>query len=265
MLEFQNVSLIRSRKELVSGVNWVVEPNERWVVIGPNGAGKTTLLQLAAAQLHPSKGTVKVLDQELGRVDVFELRPRIGMASAILADQLPKAESVADVVISAAYGVTGRWRENYEQADFERADDIMFQLRIDDLAQRTYGTLSEGERKRVQIARAMMTDPELLLLDEPASGLDLAAREDLVDTISDICENEFAPATIMVTHHVEEIPQGASHIMLMNHGKVVAAGYLDFTLTSENLSKAFDFPLEVFKMDGRWTAHAVRGRANRAI
>ncbi|MDR3070564.1 MAG: ABC transporter ATP-binding protein [Propionibacteriaceae bacterium] len=264
VIELRDVSVVRSRSTLLSGINWAVNPDERWVIIGPNGAGKTTLLQICAAQMFPSRGTAWVLGSQLGRIDVFELRPRIGVSSAAMSDRIPKGELVKDVVVSAAYGVTGRWIEVYEAVDYDRADELMFQMRIDHLMNRTFGTLSEGERKRVQIARALMTDPELLLLDEPASGLDLAAREDLVDTISDICEDSSAPATVMVTHHVEEIPVAATHILMLNHGRVVVAGPINTSLNSETLSRAFEWPLEVNYLDGRWTAHTIR-RASRAF
>ncbi|MDR1851239.1 MAG: ABC transporter ATP-binding protein [Propionibacteriaceae bacterium] len=264
VIDIQGVSIIRSRATLLDHVSWRVEEGERWVIVGPNGAGKTTLLQIAAAQMFPSQGDAWILGQKLGKVDVFELRPRIGMSSAALAERIPKSEAVSDAVVSAAYGVTGRWREHYEEQDFARADEIMFQLRIDHLASRTFGTLSEGERKRVQIARALMSDPELLLLDEPASGLDLAAREDLIGTIDDIFEDPSAPTTVMVTHHVEEIPETTTHLLLLNHGQVVASGPIVKTLTSANLSEAFNWPLEVQRYDRRWVAYT-RRHANRAI
>jgi len=182
----------------------------------------------------------------------------VGVASAALADRIPKSERVADVVVSAAYAVMGRWREDYDEADHARARMLMAQLRVDHLADRTFGTLSEGERKRVQIARALMTDPELLLLDEPAAGLDLAGREALVDTLSDLCEDDYAPATVLVTHHVEEIPRGITHALLLKQARVVAAGPIETTLTGPLLSATFDLELAVGHADGRWTARAVR-------
>ncbi len=256
VVELTDVSIVRGDATLLDRVNWRIEESERWVIIGPNGAGKTTLLQILAAQLHPSSGTAEILGERLGAVDVFELRPRIGVASAALADRIPRSERVADVVVSAAYAVMGRWRESYEQADFERAVSLMALLRVGHLAYRTFGTLSEGERKRVQIARALMTDPELLLLDEPAAGLDLAGRESLVGTLSELCADAFAPATVLVTHHVEEIPDGITHALLLKSGAILAAGPIDEVLTAELLSKTFDFALEVTRTNGRWSARA---------
>jgi iron complex transport system ATP-binding protein len=198
-----------------------------------------------------------LLGEVLGVVDVFELRPRIGLTSAALAERIPRGERVHDVVVSASYAVIGRWREQYDELDHERADELLAQLRIDALADRTFGTLSEGERKRVQIARALMTDPELLLLDEPAAGLDLAGRETLVNTLGELAQDHYAPASVLVTHHVEEIPAGITHAMLLKDGKIVAAGPLRDTLTAENLTKTFDIELSLTEADGRWTARAV--------
>ena len=252
--DLAGVSIVRGEATLLDDVDWTVDEADRWVIIGPNGAGKTTLLQILAAQLHPSSGVAEVLGEVLGLVDVFELRPRIGVASAALADRIPRSERVADVVVSAAYAVLGRWRESYDQSDLERAVELMNQLRVGHLAYRTFGTLSEGERKRVQIARALMTDPELLLLDEPAAGLDLAGREALVATLSELCRDPDAPATVLVTHHVEESPTGITHALLLKSGRVLAAGPLEEVLTAENLGATFDLPLEVTHSNGRWSA-----------
>jgi iron complex transport system ATP-binding protein len=257
VVDLAGVSIVRNGSTLISDITWEVDESDRWVVIGPNGAGKTTLLQVISAQIHPSSGVAGLLGEVLGTVDVFELRPRIGLTSAALAERIPRGERVHDVVVSASYAVLGRWREQYDDLDHERADELLAQLRIDRLADRTFGTLSEGERKRVQIARALMTDPELLLLDEPAAGLDLAGRETLVNTLGELAQDQYAPATVLVTHHVEEIPAGITHAMLLKGGSIVAAGPLQDTLTAENLTKTFDVELSLAEADGRWSARAV--------
>jgi iron complex transport system ATP-binding protein len=251
-----NVSVTRGETWLLRDVSWPVELDERWVVLGPNGAGKTTLLNLAAARLYPTRGTVHVLGEVLGRVDVSELRTRIGLTTVGLHDRIPPDEQVLDVVVTAAWGVVGRFREDYHQLDNVRAAALLDQLGAGALAGRRYGTLSEGERKRVQIARALMTDPELLLLDEPAAGLDLGGREDLVRRLALLAVDPHAPALVLVTHHVEEIPPGFTHALLLRQGQVVAQGPLPTTVTSENLSATFDLPLDVAYTDGRFTARA---------
>ncbi|MFT3889590.1 MAG: ABC transporter ATP-binding protein [Arachnia sp.] len=256
--ELAGVTIRRGDAVLLDSVSLRIDEGERWVVIGPNGAGKTTLLQILSAQLYPTEGVVGLLDEVIGTVDVFELRPRIGLTSSALAQRIPDGETVRDLVLSAAYAIVGRWREEYDEYDLRRADDLLASLRVSHLADRTFGTLSEGERKRVQIARALMTDPELLLLDEPAGGLDLAGREALVQTLSELCLDEDSPATVLVTHHVEEIPEGITHCLLLSHGRIVAAGPIDLALTGETLSATFDMPLTVGKVDGRWSARGSR-------
>ncbi|HVX46717.1 MAG TPA: ABC transporter ATP-binding protein [Mycobacteriales bacterium] len=256
IVRLDQVSVRRGRATLVRDVSWSVELDERWVVLGPNGAGKTTVVQLASAHLHPSRGVVELFGERLGRVDVFELRPRIGVTSAALTTRIPAGERVSDVVISAGYGLIGRWREKYDAVDHARGRYLLDQFGVADLAERTFGTLSEGERKRVQIARAMMTDPELLLLDEPAAGLDLGGREDLVARLGRLAADPAAPALILVTHHVEEIPPGFSHALLLRDGGVVAAGLLDQVLTGENLSRTFGVPLELSRVGDRYFARA---------
>lgn len=256
VLNLESVSLRRGVKTILDEVSWAVAEGERWVVLGRNGAGKTTLLQIAAGRMHPSSGTATVLDARLGAVDVFELRPRIGLASAALADRIPHAETVRDVVLTAAYGVTGRWRESYESLDVGRADDLLAAFGVADLAERSFGTLSEGERKRTQIARALMTDPELLLLDEPAAGLDLGGREELVTALAELASDPRSPVLVLVTHHLEEVPQGFTHALLLRDGRVAAAGPVDEVLTGERLSDAFGLALTVERHGGRWTARA---------
>jgi iron complex transport system ATP-binding protein len=254
VLELAGVTVRRGTATLVEDISWTVEEDERWVVLGPNGAGKTTLLQVAAAQIHPSAGVAGILGEVLGTVDVFELRPRIGLTSAALADRIPRHEQVRDVVVSASYAVLGRWREVYEDLDHERAERLLTEVGAGHLAERTFGTLSEGERKRVQIARALMSDPELLLLDEPAAGLDLGGREDLVSTLSVLAMEELSPATVLVSHHVEEIPPGFTHGLLLRRGRVMASGPLEQVLTAQLVSETFGMPLQVEQNDGRWAA-----------
>ena len=256
VLEFAGVGVSRGGNALLDNIDWSVEEGERWVVIGPNGAGKTTLLQIAAARIHPTTGVAGILGEVLGTVDVFELRPRIGLASAALAERIPPEEMVRDVVVTASWAVTGRWREEYDVMDTGRADELLRAMGVSALADRRFSTLSEGERKRVQIARALMTDPELMLLDEPAAGLDLRGREELVGRLSLLAQDLDSPAMVLVTHHVEEIPPGFTDILMLREGKIVAAGPIEVTLTAENLSATFDLPLVVEKHGERWLARA---------
>ncbi|WP_336032066.1 ABC transporter ATP-binding protein [Geodermatophilus sp. FMUSA9-8] len=254
VVEMRGVDVVRGTSHLLRGVDWTVLPDQRWVVLGPNGAGKTTLLQLAGAHMHPTRGEVRLLGETMGAVDVFELRPRIGLTSAALAQRIEPGERTGDVVLSAGYAVVGRGRERYDIHDLTRAALLMQQWGVQAIAHRPFGTLSEGERKRVQIARALMPDPELLLLDEPGAGLDLGGREDLVSRLSDLARYLFAPAQVLVTHHVEEIPPGYTHALLLRGGGVVASGPLGQVLTGETLSETFGLPLQLTRADGRFTA-----------
>ncbi|MBA2389712.1 MAG: ABC transporter ATP-binding protein [Geodermatophilaceae bacterium] len=256
VVQLDHVTVRRGGNDLLADLSWSMELDERWVVLGPNGAGKTTLLQLISAQLHPTRGSVHLLGERVGAVDVFELRPRIGLTSAALANRIPEQERVMDIVVSAAYAVLGRWRETYEAADLQRGRELLDQLGVAALADRKFGTLSEGERKRVQIARALMTDPELLLLDEPAAGLDLGGREDLLARLSELAADPDAPALVLVTHHVEEIPPGFTHALLLRQGKAVASGLLDDVLTEDNLGVTFGTPLRLEWAGQRWFARA---------
>jgi iron complex transport system ATP-binding protein len=255
VLDLVGVSVVRDGSRLLDDVTWTVREGERWVILGPNGAGKTTLLQVAGARLHPTSGTARILEEQLGRVDVFEIRPRIGLSSSAFAETLPAHERVADVVLTAAYAVAGRWHEEYETVDHSRGSDLLSAFGVAHLAERTYGTLSEGERKRVQLARSLMTDPELLLLDEPAAGLDLGGRETLVADLAELAGDHRSPVLVLVTHHVEEIPPGFTHALLLRSGSVVAAGPLEDVMTPEALSAAFDVPLTVERLGNRWAAH----------
>jgi iron complex transport system ATP-binding protein len=254
VLDLDGVTVMRGGSALLDEISWQVSEGDRWVVLGANGAGKTTLLQVAAARLHPTRGRATVLGETLGSTDVFDLRPRIGLASAALADRLPADERVRDVVMTAAYAVSGRWNENYDQLDTGRSDDLLAAFGVEHLADRTFGTLSEGERKRVQLARSMMTDPELVLLDEPAAGLDLGSREMLVRDLAELAMDPLSPVMVLVTHHVEEIPPGFSHALLLRQGRVVAGGPIAEVLTDKNLTETFSVPLKVQHAAQRWYA-----------
>jgi len=254
VVHMAGVGVRRGGNALLADLDWSVELDERWVVLGSNGAGKTTLLRLAAAELHPTTGTVHVLSERLGRTDVFELRPRIGFTSSALAARVPAEETVRDLVISAGYAVLGRWRETYDAMDTGRADELLATMGIKHLATRTFGTLSEGERKRTMIARSLMTDPEMLLLDEPAAGLDLGGREDLVARLSALAFDPDAPAMVLVTHHVEEIPPGFTHALLLAEGRSVASGLVEDVITEENLSRTFGQDLLMERSGDRFFA-----------
>ena len=257
VIDVADVTLKRGHSFLLDHITWQVSDAQRWVIIGPNGAGKTTLVQVLASQMFPTTGTVTVLGEALGQVDVFELRPRIGVSSASLEIQIPANEKVRNVIMSAAYAIFGRWREGYTDLDAARAQALMTALSVEHLADRRFGTLSEGERQRVQIARALMTDPELLILDEPTAGLDLAGRELLLATLSDLAEDPHSPTLILVTHHVEEIPEGITHALFLKQGRVVASGPLHEVMNHEVLSRTFELPLEIEEINGRWRARAV--------
>ena len=257
ILRFQDVSVIRGGKKILGPTNFTMLEGERWVVLGPNGAGKTTLFQLAGTTIHPSRGHVSVLGETLGKVDVFELRPRIGLMTSGVLDFVPHEESVMNVVMTSAYAIYGRWEEAYDLWDESRAIGLLTTLGVRDLSNRTFGTLSDGEKKRVLIARALMPNPELMLLDEPASGLDLGGREDLLKRLTALGLDPTSPATIMITHHIEEIPVGTTHALLLSGGETIAAGEISSVITSENLSQAYGIQVSVTQDAGRYFARAI--------
>lgn len=258
LVDFRGVELRRGGNTLVGPVDWQVELDERWVVIGPNGAGKTSLVRMAAAEEFPSAGTAFVMGERIGKTDMRDLRAAIGMSSAAVQHRIPDEEVVQDLVISAGYAVLGRWREKYDDMDFDRVGEILDQVGAHHLATRRWGTLSEGERKRVILARALMSDPELLILDEPTAGMDLGGREDLVGYLGDLALDADAPAIVMITHHVEEIPYGFTHAMILDEGKVVAKGLINSVMTSQNLSQAFHQPIQVDRIGDRYFARRIR-------
>lgn len=256
VLRFSDVTYVRNGRSILGGVDWSVESDERWVILGPNGAGKTTMLKLATTGDYPTTGTVDILGERLGSVDIFELRTRLGFAGSATAKRIPDSETVRDVVLTAAYSVEGRWNEAYETIDVRQADRILAEWGLSALADHRFGTLSDGERKRAMIARAVMTDPEMLLLDEPSASLDLGARENLLQMLSGFAASPMSPAMVMVTHHVEEIPPGFTHALLLRDGRVQAAGPLAETLTAEHLAATFGMTFDLSVRDGRYAAVA---------
>lgn len=257
VLELRDVSVRRGERIILGPLNFSIQPGERWVVLGPNGAGKSTLLQILATRAFPTSGKVLLLNQEMGRVDLWELRTRIGICGALVSEDIPYEEKVRDVVLTAAYAILGRWNEAYDLWDESRAVALLTTFGVRDLADREYGTLSEGERKRVQISRALMADPELLLLDEPAAGLDLGGREDLLKRFSIFASDPNAPATILVTHHIEEIPSGTTHALILKNGVAAVSGPIADVITSEHMSNIFELPMEVHFDGYRFSARAL--------
>jgi iron complex transport system ATP-binding protein len=258
-LRFDDVTLRREGGlEALADLTWTVAPEERWVVLGPNGSGKTTLLQLATGHLHPSSGTVDVLGHRLGRVDVRQLRTRIGLVSGAVTRLLRPGLTAAEVVLTGRYAALEPWWHEYTDADHERARGLLAAAGLPpDAADRPFGVLSEGERQQVLLSRAVMGEPELLIFDEPAAGLDLGARERLVRRLHDLATDPLTPPIVFVTHHVEEIPPGFGHLLLLRRGRAVAAGPLESTLTSERLGAAFELEVRVRRLEGRYAAVAV--------
>lgn len=255
-LRLTSVDVVRPPVTILAGVDWTVAPGERWVVLGPNGSGKTTLLRVASLYLHPTRGTVDVLGQRLGRVDVRRLRTRIGLVSPAFADLLRPDVTALDAVMSAREAALETWWHTYGDDDRAHARDLLDRLGAAPLADRSFGTLSSGERQRVLLARSLWGDPGLVLLDEPTAGLDLGAREDLVARLTDLAGDPTTPPTVLVTHHVEEIPRGFTHALLLRAGRIVVAGPIDGVLTAAALSEAFGLPLDLDRRDGRYAARA---------
>ncbi len=258
LVDLAGVTVTVAGAVLLDAVDWQVRRGERWVVIGPNGAGKSTLLQIASTYRFPSRGTAAVLGHRLGRVDVRELRRRVGYASAELGRMLDDRLTAHDAVVTALSALLVRWRATYTDAEHRRADALLARLGVGGLAARRLATLSEGERRRVQIARALMVEPELLLLDEPAAGLDIAGREQLVEVLEVLAADPALGAVVFVTHHVEEIPPGFTHALLLADGAVVAGGPLATALTAGTLSACIGIALDLHVDAGRYVARRRR-------
>lgn len=239
---------------ILDGINWTVCAGEHWALIGPNGSGKSTLLSLAAATRHPSKGRVRVLGETLGETNLWDLRERIGSVNPIT----PHYDwfTVNDIVLTGASGtIQPRW-ELYGEPEQARADELMTLLGCDALRDREIATCSQGERQRVRIARALMPNPPLLLLDEPATGLDLPAREALIVALAELAIAEPDLSTVVVSHHLEELPPTTTHALLLRGGQIVASGLVDAVITSEHISASFGFDVRVRREDDRWVARA---------
>lgn len=251
-VEMVGVGVRRGDRTILRDVDWTVGADERWVLLGANGSGKTTLARIAALYDHPSTGVLRVLGEQLGRCDVRTLRRRVAFVSPAFVDLIRPDLTARDVVMCALNAALEPWWHTYDDADRRRAVDSLDRLGIAELAPRRFGTLSSGERQRVQLARALMCDPELLLLDEPTAGLDLAGREEFVGDLDAVGTD--GPAMVLVTHHVEEIPASFGHAMLLADGAVLAAGPIDRALTSESLGRSVGLRLVVERRGGRWSA-----------
>jgi len=255
-LSFEGVSVVRDSNTLLSDLDWSVGPGERWVVLGPNGSGKTTLIRVASLYVHPSSGSVTVLDHELGRVDVRPLRSRVGIASSTMADMLRPQLTATEAVMCVINGALEPWWHTYTEHDRARARDFLAQVGAGAMADRALSTLSSGERQRVQLARTLMAEPDLLLLDEPTAGLDLGGREDLIGRLGALAASNGTAPTVLVTHHVDEIPASFDHMLLLRDGQALAAGPIEELLTAENLSECFGLELTLNKVENRWIALA---------
>ena len=256
VLSMHGVSVTRGHRTILGPIDFQIRSGERWVILGPNGAGKSTLMNILATRIFPTKGVVKILEQEMGKVDLFELRTRIGVCATLNSEDIPDDELVRDVVVTAAYAVLGRWNEDYDLWDESRAVALLTTFGVRDLADRRYFTLSDGEKKRVQIARALMSDPELLLLDEPTAGLDLGGREDLLRRFAEYSTDPLAPASIVVTHHIEEIPFGTTHALIIKNGTIAVSGPISSVITSEHMTAVFGINIEVTAANGRFFARS---------
>ena len=259
VLRCTGVSLVLDGAQILDGIHWTIGPREHWVVLGANGAGKTSLLRIAALYQHPSTGTVEVLGRRLGRTDVRTLRERIAFSSPALAARLEPSMTAAEVVMTARYAALAPWWHQYTDADRGRACDLLDEWRCAPLASHPFPTLSAGERQRVLLARMLMNEPGVALLDEPTAGLDIGGREELVADLTSWALDPARPPMVLVTHHLEEIPPALTHALVLKNGQVLKQGPLATTVTTEILSEAFQLNLEVEGRDGRYSAR-LRGQ-----
>ena len=253
----RGVSVIRSGNLLLDGIDWHIDRGERWVLLGPNGSGKTTLVSIASTYMWPSRGSVSLLGNVVGAVDVREVRRHIGIVSASLEDRIPPQLSARQVVVAGATGAIAPWWDRPARATEDKAAEVLDLVGCANLADRRFELLSSGEKQRVQIARCLMLDPSLLLLDEPAAGLDLGAREQLAMLLARLNADAGLAATIVVTHHVEEIASGTTHAIVLRSGRVVASGPVADTVTGPILAEAFGLPLHVERVGDRFVAQAL--------
>jgi iron complex transport system ATP-binding protein len=249
--EIHDLLVRRGGRPILGPLDLIIRPGERWVVVGANGSGKTTLLSVLGLTLWPTAGTVDVLGARFGRVDSRTLREQIGLASSAVEGTMRSDLTPVDLVMTARHAATEPWWHEFTDADRERARSLLESLGLAHVADHPFGTLSAGERRRTSIARALMPDPDLLLLDEPAASLDLGAREALLHDLARLGDAGRPAAIVLVTHHVEEIPAGFTTALVLRSGQVVAAGPVAEVVTDEVLSRAFDLPIEVSHHDGR--------------
>lgn len=255
-IEGVSVRRMTSDQVILDGVDWSVGAGEHWALLGANGAGKTTLLKLVGAMTHPTTGSVEVLGNRLGRVDVRELRAHIGHVST--ARRVPQDATAHTVVLTGATGTVQPLWKKYDETTREQAYELLSELGCKELADRPFGVCSGGQRARILIARALMPSPSLLLLDEPFNALDLPSREDLIDALRRLAADRPRLATITVTHHLEELPPSTSHVLLLREGRTQAAGPVAEVLTGEAMTRCFGRPIEVTSHDGRWLARSGR-------
>lgn len=256
LVELSDVHVSIAGTSILKGINWTIEPGQSWVLLGPNGAGKTTLTALLTGNLEPSQGQALVFGRPATDIDAQDLNTRVGYAGQALGKRLTGSDSVLKVVLPGAWGQAKGYREEYEDQDLDRAHDLLTAFNLAHLADRAYGYLSEGEQKRVCLARAFMSDPELLILDEPTAGLDLGARELLVSALEEVMGDVRAPATVMITHEIEDIAPSFSHAALLKNGRMRVSGQVEEVFTEANLSDLFDMPLSLTREQGRWWAIA---------